>query len=337
MKVHTGSKVFLTGGGGFLGRSIAKALVERGYKVLSFSRKKYPFLDELGVESYQGDISCLDQIIEAAAGCDCIIHTAALAGIWGKPKDYMDTNYHGTLNVLKAAKHLKIKRLIYTSSPSVAFEGRDINGLGDWAPYAKKFFCSYSYSKKLAEEAVLAANSKDLQTLALRPHLIWGPNDPHFLPRLLQRSREGKLFRVGHLRNLVDVIYVENAAIAHLDALKAMGVNPNLGGKAYFLGQEKPVKLWTFIDQLLVAGGEKPLKTKSIPFPLAFGVGFFFEFLYKAMGTFHRDPPMTRFLALQLSKSHYFSHDGAKRDFSYKVNISTDEGLRRLKRSYSQV
>ncbi|NRA44103.1 MAG: NAD-dependent epimerase/dehydratase family protein [Oligoflexales bacterium] len=333
MNAKNGSKVLLTGGGGFLGRYIAKALLDRGYRVVSFSRKKYPFLEELGVTSYQGDLGNLNEVLEAATGCDSIIHTAALAGIWGKQKDYLNTNYYGTLNIIEAARSLKIKRLIYTSSPSVAFDGRDINGLGDKIPYAKKFFCSYSYSKRLAEEAVLAANSEGMQTIALRPHLIWGPDDPHFLPRLLQRSKEGKLFRVGKLSNLVDVIYVENAANAHLDALKAMEVNTGLGGKAYFLGQERPVKLWTFIDQLLVAGGQKPLQSKSIPFPLAFGVGFLFEGIYKAIGAFHRDPPMTRFLALQLSKSHYFSHDGAKRDFSYKVKVSTEEGLRRLKLS----
>ena len=333
MNVETGSKILLTGGGGFLGRYIAKALLERGYQVVSFSRKRYHFLDDLGVVSYQGDLCNIDQIIEAGSGCLGVIHTAALAGIWGKHNDYMVTNYQGTCNVIEAARRLNIKQLIYTSSPSVAFDGRDIQGLNEGIPYAKKFFCSYSYTKRLAEEAVLAANSNDMQTLALRPHLIWGPDDPHFLPRLLQRSKEGKLFRVGHLSNLVDVIYVENAAAAHVDALKTMALNPNLGGKAYFLGQEKPVKLWKFIDQLLVAGGQKPLKSKSIPFPVAFALGYIFELIYKATGAFYRDPPMTRFLALQLSKSHYFNHDRAKRDFAYKVRVSTDEGLRILKQS----
>ncbi|MFK7822984.1 MAG: NAD-dependent epimerase/dehydratase family protein [Oligoflexales bacterium] len=335
MNAETGSKILLTGGGGFLGRYIAKNLVERGYKVISFSRKKYSFLEELGIESYQGDLRNVNQLMEAGAGCTSFIHTAALAGIWGRQKDYLDTNFEGTRNVIEAARQLKIRQLIYTSSPSVAFEGRDIQGLSESIPYAKKFFCSYSYSKKLAEEAVLAANSPEMQTLALRPHLIWGPDDPHFLPRLLQQSRQGRLFRVGHQGNMVDVIYVENAAAAHTDALKAMQANKKLGGKAYFLGQEKPVKLWKFIDQLLVAGGQKPLRSTRIPFPFAFALGCLFELLYNGIGSFHRDPPMTRFLALQLSKSHYFNHDRAKRDFAYKVSISTEEGLRKLKQSFN--
>lgn len=330
-------KVLLTGGGGFLGRYIAKALVARNFEVVNLSRGKYPYLEDLGVFSYQGDLRNLNDLLHAGQGCSSIIHTAALAGIWGRKKDFLDINYKGTCNVIEAAKKLKIKKLIYTSSPSVAFDGRDIQGLDEMTPYSEKFFCHYPYSKKLAEQEVLAANSLDLQTLALRPHLIWGPNDPHFLPRLLKRSREGRLFRVGDQRNKVDVIYVENAANAHVDALERMQLNPQLGGRAYFLGQDQPVDLWAFIDQLLIAGGGKPLRPKTIPFRLAYGLGMVCEFLYNSIRRFDSDPPMTRFLAMQLSRSHYFSHANAKRDFDYKIRVSTEEGLLRLKESFSNV
>ena len=334
MKPAEQPKVLLTGGGGFLGHYIAKALLARGYRVVSFSRGAYPQLQALGAKCIQGDLRQLGDLLAAGEGCSSIIHTAALAGIWGRQKDYLDINYHGTCNVIQAARQLKIPRLIYTSSPSVAFAGQDICGLDEGTPYAEKFYCAYPWSKMLAEKAVLAANGPGLQTLALRPHLIWGPGDPHFLPRLLQRARQGRLVKIGKLTNQVDTIYVENAATAHVDALAAMEAGADMvGGKAYFIGQDKPVKLWGFIDQLLAAGGQPPLKAKAIPFGLAYGLGYLCELGYRLVGRFSSDPPMTRFLALQLSRSHYFSHQRARQDLGYEAKVSTAEGLKRLRAS----
>jgi nucleoside-diphosphate-sugar epimerase len=325
--------VFLTGGGGFLGKVIAKQLINNGYIVKSFSRKRYPQLTEMGVECISGDIRSQRDVVEASKGCTAIIHTAAKAGIWGRKKDFFSINVDGTLNVIEAAKKNKIDKIIYTSSPSVVFSGADIQGAGVRIPYASKFLCHYPYTKKLAEELILKSHQNhSLQTVALRPHLIWGPNDPHFFPRIVQRARQGRLMKVGPLDNMVDVIYVDNAARAHVQALEKMILDQSFGGKAYFIGQERPVKLWKFVDDLLLAAGEPRLAQFSIPFSIAYGLGSILEILYRLCSCYHKEPPMTRFVAQQLSYSHYFSHNDAVKDFSYKPQVSIEEGLSNLRK-----
>ncbi|MBC61133.1 MAG: 3-beta hydroxysteroid dehydrogenase [Zetaproteobacteria bacterium] len=324
--------ILVTGGGGFLGKEICKQLVERGYQVSSFSRKTYFELEKMGIKSFQGNLCNYESILPALSKCDSIIHTASLAGIWGDKQQYYQTNIIGTRNLLIAARESSIKRFIYTSSPSVVFEDKDIKGSDESISYSKKFTCTYPYTKKEAEKEVLQSSDiNSYVSVALRPHLIWGPGDPHFLPRLLSQSKAKKIRRVGNGKNLVDIIHVKNAAYAHVLALENILENKNMHGKAYFLGQERPVNLWDFLNQLLSCYNEKQI-TKKIPFPFAYTMGYLLEKIYKIFNWVNKEPPMTKFLALQMSKSHYFSHENAKKDFSYKPIISIEEGLEELKK-----
>lgn len=324
--------VLVTGGGGFLGRYICRALKLRGYKVISFSRKNYDFLERLGIEQIQGSLNDLEALKKAVKNCDAVIHTAALAGFWGQPEKFLQTNYEGTKNLLEAMHHSHISKLVHTSSPSVVFEKSDIKNGDEGLGYCKTFLCDYPHSKMLAEKAVLQAHAEQkVCAVVLRPHLIWGPGDPHFLPRIIEKARTGKLLRIGKQKNMVDVIHVENAANAHIDALEKLSAKAKHAGKAYFIGQNEPVNLWDFIDQLLINSGEAPLSKRALPAPLAYAAGASLEWIYKRLGWFEREPAMTRFLALQLSKNHYFSHARAIEDFGYQANISTKEGLKNLR------
>ena len=327
-------KVFITGGGGFLGKSICKLLVKKKISCISFSRKHYSELEKIGVECRTGSLDEYSNILRNLdSNCDAIIHTAAQAGIWGHPKELYKTNVVGTKNLIKAAKEKKIKYFVYTSSPSVVFDKRNIRYKNEDLPYAKEHLCEYAKTKRLAESFVLSQNNSDtFVTAALRPHLIWGPEDPHFLPRLIQKSREKKLFFIGNGKNLVDTIYVDNAAQAHLDLLFKMYRSNICSGKAYFIGQEKAVNLPQFINSLLSTANQ-PSCHKRIPFFLAYSLGFMFENFYSFFKVFHKEPKMTRFLALQLSKSHFFDHSSAKKDFGYYPKISITEGLKLMKNS----
>jgi len=328
-------KVFITGGGGFLGKKICAQLIDNNLQCTSFSRKYYPELKKIGVSSKKGDIRSFSDILNSIdEDCDAIIHTASQAGVWGDPKELFDINVIGSKNIIKAALKKNVKYLIYTSSPSVVFDSRNISNKDETLTYAKKHFCEYSKTKKLAEESILKANGKNgLLTSALRPHLIWGPEDPHFIPRLIQKVKDKKLHIIGGGKNLVDVIYVDNAAKAHLKLLKKLSSSKIPGGKAYFIGQENPVNLWAFINSMLENLGYSPCKTK-VPFPLAYFLGFILEKFYKLFGVYNKEPQMTRFLAMQLAKSHYFNHSAAQEDFNYKAEITTKEGLKRLKEYY---
>ncbi|MCB9229629.1 MAG: NAD-dependent epimerase/dehydratase family protein [Deltaproteobacteria bacterium] len=331
-------KVLVTGGGGFLGSAICRQLIRKGYQVRSFSRNIYPELVRAGVECLTGDMRCPEDLKKAVSGCDTVIHSAAKAGIWGKPEDFMDINYKGTLSLLNASKQAGVRRFIYTSSPSVVFGNQDIRGADESLPYPQKFYSWYACSKRHGEAAVLAAHQgAEFCTLALRPHLIWGPGDPHFLPRLKMRADAHRLFRLGSGDNLVDVTYVENAAAGHLAALLAMSRHHFTGGgRAYFLAQDEPVRLWDFLNKMLAAIGRPPVsQSLQIPFSIAWSIGFFIETIWKISGSYDKEPPLTRFAAMQLCRSHYFNHGAAQTQLGYYPEISTEDGLTAL-RQYSE-
>lgn len=324
-------RLLVTGGGGFLGTHIIKELLKNPtYMVTNFSRHSYPHLEDMGVPTIKGDLRKKEDVERALDhGFDAIFHVAALAGVWGKYQDYFDINYIGTKNLLEAARDRGIQKFIYTSTPSVVFNKDDLLGVDESCPYAVKFLNAYSETKTMAEKLVLEFNnSSTFLTCAIRPHLIWGPGDPHIFPRLIQKGKEGKLRIVGDGKNLVDIVYVENAALAHVQAFLHLKAGSPVCGNAYFIGQEKPVVLWDFINEVLGFVKVPPVM-KSIDIGVAYRLGQILEFIFKFLGINKPEPPMTRFVALNLGKSHYFSHEKAKRDFGYIPLITIEEGLKR--------
>jgi len=320
----------VTGAGGFLGLYIVEQLVARGDRVRALCRGNYPQLDALGVETIRGDLQDRDAVVAACEGIDCVFHVAALAGIAFDWKRFYGINVEGTQHVVAGCRRHGVGRLVYTSSPSVTFDAADQCGIDESAPYPTKWLCHYPQTKALAEQHVLAANGDGLATCALRPHLIWGPRDRHLIPRLLARARSGRLRRVGEGKNLVDTVYVENAAAAHLQAADALLPESPAAGRAYFITQGEPVNCWGWINEILALAGLPPLR-KTIPFSAAWKIGAVFELIYKTL-RLKSEPPMTRFLAAQLATSHYFDINRAKEDFGYEAEITMEEGMRRLGR-----
>lgn len=327
--------VLITGAGGFLGRYIARQLLAQGHKVFNFSRSKHPILDELGVISIQGDITKYQEVESAFSDMDAIVHTASKIGMAGKWDDYFQTNVTGTTNVIAACTFHKIAKLIYTSTPSVVFGKDDLEGVDESRPYPEVHLNHYAKSKAMAEQLVLDANnSNTLCTVALRPHLIFGPDDPHIIPKILEASQKKKLKIVGDGENLVDVIFVENAAKAHVNALKTLDTGTKICGNAYFLGQEKPVNLWNFINEILKLHGFAPI-TKKVNANLAYSIGAIFEFIFFLFRITSIDPPMTRFTSLQFSKSHYFDLGASIADLGSYQDVSTQEALARSKSTHT--
>ena len=324
----------VTGAGGFLGRYIAEMLIARGERVRGFARGDYPELKAAGIEMVRGDIRDGKQVADACEGVDAVFHVAAIAGIWGPWDQFHGINTIGTEHVIEACQEHRIPKLIFSSSPSVTFDGTDQNGVDESAPYPEKWLCHYPQTKALAEQAVLAANDDALMTCALRPHLIWGPRDQHLIPRLIDRAREGKLRIVGDGENKVDMIYVENAAMAHLQAADAMKPGASVCGRRYFISQDEPVNCWAWMNKILEIAGLGPI-TKRISFQAAWSIGHAMEMGYRLL-RIHSEPRMTRFLAAQLATSHYFDISAAKRDIGYHPQISTEEGMRRLANSLSK-
>ncbi len=295
----------------------------------ALSRRRYAHLEQLGVESIQADVRDAAAVREALQLIDVVFHTAAVAGIWGPWEHFYSVNTRGTQNVIAGCLAEGVRRLVFSSSPSVTFGGHDQCGVDESEPYPPQWLCHYPHSKALAEQAVLQANGRDgFSTCALRPHLIWGPGDPHLVPRLIDRARRGRLRQIGDGSNLIDMVYVENAALAHLQAADHLSEGSPVCGQAYFISQGEPVNCWQWINEILGMAGV-PAVSKSISLRSAWRLGAAMEGLYRLL-RIRREPVMTRFLAAQLATSHYFDVGRARRDFGYDPPVSTQEGMRRL-------
>jgi len=323
-------RVLVTGGGGFLGLALCRGLVARGYEVQSLQRSHSPALDALGVTQLRGDLANAASVLDACEGVDAVFHNAAKAGAWGEWKAYHDTNVVGTRNVLAACRAHGIRRLVYTSTPSVVHAGRMPVEGGSEAdtPYAARFLAHYPATKQLAEQAVLEANGAELATVALRPRLIWGPGDNHLLPRLVARAQAGKLRFVGGGGNRIDTTYIDNAAQAHLDAFDHLWPGSSCAGKPYFISNGEPRPIREIVNGLLTAAGA-PQVQRSIPLGLAYAVGAVFETAWRFL-RLRGEPPMTRFIAEQLATPHWYDISAAARDFGYRPKVSIDDGLARL-------
>ena len=322
-------KALVTGANGFLGSHLVRELAASGYEVTAMTRRRDDALVGQRITSVNGDIRNIESIEEACRDQEVVFHVAAISGIWGPWKQYHSTNTVGTRNVVEACMNQGVKKLVYTSSPSVTFNGNHQINENESAAYPRDWLAHYPHSKALAEQCVLDANDdRQLMTCALRPHLIWGPGDRHLIPRLIERARKGQLRRVGDGKNMVDSIYVENAALAHVQAAEAMHPGSPVCGSAYFLSQDEPVNLWAWINEILELGGVPKVKN-SISYEWAYRVGYLLE-AWHSIRNLPGEPRMTRFLAAQLAKSHYFDISRASSDFGYRPRVSMAEGMRKL-------
>jgi nucleoside-diphosphate-sugar epimerase len=323
--------ILVTGGGGFLGSAIVRLLRARDQAVCSLARRRHPRLDALGVCQHQGDVADPEIVSRAVEGCATVFHVAAKAGLWGPYVEYHRSNVVGTENVIAACRKHGVRRLIYTSSPSVVFTGYDLEGVNESIPYAARYDAAYPATKAIAERLVLANNDSTLATVSLRPHLIWGPGDNNLLPRIYARARARRLYRIGQRNPLIDLTYIDNAAEAHVLAADRLEPGAPIAGRAYFIAQGQPVPLWDMVNRFLQAAQLPPVK-RSIPTPLAVLLGRLLEAVY-TLFRLPGEPRMTRFLARQLSTAQWYNLDAARRDLGYSPRVGIEEGLRQLAES----
>ncbi|MSR60872.1 MAG: NAD-dependent epimerase/dehydratase family protein [Planctomycetes bacterium] len=321
-------KVLVTGGNGFLGRAVVAELLARGHTVRSASRRPSPELDALGVRTLTCDLRNAEHVERAVQGQDAVVHSAALTRLSGARGDFVRTNVEGTRAVVAACKTHGVARLVHTSSPSVVFDGRNHRGADESLPYPRRYLAAYPETKALAEREVLAANGPRLATLALRPHLILGPGDAQVLPRLVARARAGELAIVGGGHNQISFTWIENAAVAHADALERLEPGASCAGRAYFVAQKEPVELWPWLAELFTQAGI-PAPTKRISRASAYALGAACELAWK-LARRAGEPPMTRFLALQLACDHSYSIAALERELGYRERVSTAEATARL-------
>ncbi|GGK33953.1 3-beta hydroxysteroid dehydrogenase [Pilimelia terevasa] len=329
-------RVLVTGSAGFLGRAVCARLAGAGHEVRAMHRR--PVADGRPPPDGQpvyGDVRRLADVERAVTGCAAVVHCAARAGHWGPAADFHDTNVGGTGNVIEACRRLSVARLVYTSSPSVVHGGADLPGVDESVGYPAAYAAAYPRTKAIAERMVLAANGTalpsgaTLATVALRPHLIWGPGDPHFLPRLVRQARRNRLWLIGDAGWLVDTVYVDNAADAHVSAVRRLGPGAAIAGRPYFVTQDDPRPIGEILALWLAAAG-LPAPTRRLPVALARVLAWGVETGYGLAGI-RSEPPLTRFLVQQLTTAHWFDIGAARRDLGYRPAVGTEAGLEVLR------
>ena len=319
-------RALITGAGGFLGLAIARRLRARGDDVRSVARGRHGALDTLGVEQVQHDLSQGEGLAAVFEGVDVVFHVAALAGMWGPRERYVAVNVTGTENVVAACRAAGVPKLVYTGSPSVSFRGQDEEGVDESVGYAEEFLFYYSETKAIAERLALAANSPGLAVTALRPHLIYGPDDPHLLPRLIQRHRAGRLRILGDGENRVALTFVENAAAAHVSAGDILQFGHPSAGRPYFISDLEPVRVWDWLNGVFAALDLPPV-TRRVPKGLAMTGAAIIEGIWSGL-SLSGEPPITRFTVAQISSSHWYDLGAARRDLGYDPPVGPDEALR---------
>lgn len=345
--------VFVTGASGFIGGRLAERLLAEGRKVRVLARRPLPELAARGAEVITGDLHDRGALERGCRGADAVFHVAGRVGVWGPAEDFHRVNVEGTRRVLAAAREARVPRLVYTSSPSVVYQGGDLAGVDESAPLCTEAPCAYPTSKAAAEKLVLAANGPDFATIALRPHLVWGPGDKNVVPRVLALARAGRLKIVGSGRNRVDITHITNVVDAHLLAEEALmcgstapfppaaakyALNPAgrapvcPAGRAYFITNGEPVVLWDWINEVLRGVGIPELKTR-VPLPVAYAAGAVLETVWR-LGKKAGEPPMTRFAAKELATDHWFDISAARRDLGYKPRVTLAQGTRELIEHY---
>jgi 2-alkyl-3-oxoalkanoate reductase len=345
----------VTGGTGFLGRKIVEHLVAQGRSVTVLARRPAPDLERSGVRLVAADLLDPEKVRSACRGVETVFHVAAKVGVWGRYDDFFQANVLGTRAILAGCRAHGVRRLVYTSTPSVVYDGRDHAGADESLPLATRCPAAYPLTKAIAEREVLAANSPELSTVALRPHLIWGVGDLHLVPRIITQARAGRLRLVGSGRNRVDLVHVDNAVDAHVLAEQALGKfqvpsskyqDPPVAGdrchliddiedsprpaagKTYFITNGEPVVLWDWINGLLRALDIPPV-TKHLSLGAATVVGGMCEVLWHVL-PLRGEPPMTRFVAKELATDHWFDISAARRDLGYSPRVSMATGTAEL-------
>jgi len=319
----------VTGGTGFLGRRIVERLLADGRKVAVLARRPAPDLEQRGVRVLRTSLDDAAAVRAACAGAGTVFHVAAMVGVWGRYRDFFRANVLGTRALLDGCRAHGVRRLVYTSTPSVVYNGRGLAGADESLPLTTSCPSPYPLTKAIAEREVLAASADSFRTVALRPHLIWGVGDPHLVPRVLARARAGRLRIVGDGNNRVDMVHVENAVDAHLLAETALRrAESAAAGRAYFITNGEPVVLWDWINDLLRALGEPPV-TKRLSLRAATAIGAVCETMWRVLPV-GGEPPMTRFVAAELAKDHWFDIAAARRDLGYVSRVTMAAGTAEL-------
>lgn len=318
-------KVLVTGGRGLLGSAVIREVQAAGHECVVVQRNTSGVS---GVQEYLDDLIAPRFSNDWMKGIGVVIHLAAKVGIVGSGAEFYESNVRATRLLMETAKSHGVQRFIYASSPSVAHTGTPLIAAGASVADPGRVRGAYSQTKAQAELDVLNAHSPNFQTIALRPHLVWGPGDTQLIERVVSRARAGKLFLIDGGYSLIDTTFVTNAASAFAQAITA---TENAYGLAHMVTNGQPRTVRETLAQITNAAG-LPAPTRSVPFRAAIAAGYAAEVLWKNRKD---EPPLTSFLVEQLATAHWFDITRTKSLLNWDPVTSLDQGFAELAKWYS--
>lgn len=320
-------RITVTGASGLLGSSVARALIAAGHEVTTLQRRPSGVA---GARDVTGSVTDPSAVTEALSGAEAVVHLAAKVSMMGDPKDFEAVNIGGTRTLVEAAQTAGLPRLIHISSPSVAHTGESIIGEGAGPASPEHARGEYARTKAAGELIALAADSADFRVLVLRPHLMWGVGDAQLTERVIDRARSGRMPVLGSGAALVDTLFVDNAVEAIVAALDAVDATH---GEALVVTNGQPRPIGELMSRIAVAGGASEPRLR-IPVAPALAAGSVVEKVWD-LGDHDDEPPLTRFLAEQLSTAHWFDQRRTHEVLGWRPRVSVEEGLEILARHYS--
>jgi nucleoside-diphosphate-sugar epimerase len=318
-------KVLVTGASGFLGQATAAAVRDAGHEVRTFQRRPSGVP---GVQDVAGTMTDDAAIARAVDGVEAVVHLAAKVSLAGDPADFARVNIEGTRSLLQAARAAGVGRFVFVSSPSVAHTGSSLVGADAGPAEPSRARGDYARTKAAAELLALDADAPDFAVVAVRPHLVWGPGDAQLVGRIVERARAGRLPLLDSGAALIDTLYVDNAATAMVAALERV-TDDGVHGNAYVVTNGEPRPVADLLAGICTASGVRPPQW-HVPAAVARVAGSVVEAVWRVRPG-EDEPPMTRFLAEQLSTAHWFDQRRTRSDLRWTPSVSIDEGLERLR------
>lgn len=322
------STILITGACGFVGRALTDRFADAGHDVIASDVRGHSHRSDVRFQSL--DIRDAAAVRRALVGVDTVIHNASLVhtkqncieAVW-------DVNLRGTEHVLSACESERVSKLVYISSASAVYEGRDIENGDETLPYSRISQAPYADSKIAAEKTVLQAAAEGrVAACAIRPHVVFGPGDARFIPAIVEKARQGKLSReVGDRSKLSDFTYITNLVDGVQAAVERLSADSPVNAQAYFITNGEPMAFFEFVERFLLALGYPAIKGR-VPYWLAYAAAAVAEGIDTLRGgTLGQENGLTRFAVQYMNTHHYFSVEKARRDLGYTPAVNLDEGI----------
>jgi nucleoside-diphosphate-sugar epimerase len=324
-------RIIITGATGFVGRNLAECFHDEGMDVVATGRSslKGAELRDKGIAFEKADIRETDQVVKAFSPADCVIHCAGKSADGGTYKEFYDANVIGTRNVVEACWKHGIKKIIFTSTPSMYYNGRDRLDIKENEPLPDRQITHYPRTKRIVEIELAALQEDGYKVIMFRPRALYGRYDNTIVPRILRLAEKKKMPLINNGRALTDITYIDNFTDAVRTSLSAPD---DAWNEIYNISNGDPISMRDWFATVLEIFG-RPFKPKNVPVGMAKAMAAIME-LASQLPFSNKTPAMTRFTVGYMSTSMTMSIEKARQKLGWTPRVGNREGFKRYAEWY---